>query len=172
MTRRWTLTTLLTACAMVVFAAPGSAVTADDWPGYLFGPGHSSYNAAATAITPANAGVAHELLAVAGARPDDGRSAQPGLVRLPHRVPGPGLHRRRHGGLLRADLATKRVVWSRFLGFVPKQTCGKRGIISTAAVAPDASRGNQLTVYVAGADGYLYALRADTGAVVWRPSSI
>ena len=66
------------------------------------------------------------------------------------------------------DLATKRVVWKRFLGFVPHNTCGKRGFTSTATVAPDASRGGQLTVYVAAADGYLYALRASDGSTVWR----
>jgi outer membrane protein assembly factor BamB len=46
-------------------------------------------------------------------------------------------------------------------------TCGARGLISTATVAGDPVSGT-LTVYVAGADGYLYALKAATGAVVWR----
>jgi hypothetical protein len=33
-----------------------TAATSSNWPSYLYGPGHPSYNAAATALTPANAG--------------------------------------------------------------------------------------------------------------------
>ncbi len=59
------------------------------------------------------------------------------------------------------------VVWSKFLGFVPKLTCNARGITATAAVAVDPTSGKP-TVYVAGGDGYLYALDAASGAQVWR----
>jgi outer membrane protein assembly factor BamB len=55
------------------------------------------------------------------------------------------------------------------LGYTTAKTCSSgRGITSTATVAPDPSRGGQLTVYVGGGDGYLYALRASDGTVVWR----
>src|SRR6266704_6218845 len=37
------------------FAATIATSAAQDWPGYLFDNGHSSHNALATAITPANA---------------------------------------------------------------------------------------------------------------------
>jgi polyvinyl alcohol dehydrogenase (cytochrome) len=167
-TRRWTLTTLLTVCAMVALAAPSSAVAADDWPGYLFGPGHSSYNAAATAITPANAGSLTSYWQWQAAAPTMTGQPSRALYASPTVYQGRVYIGADTGVFYALDLATKKVVWSRFLGFVPKQTCGKRGLISTATVAPDASRGNQLTVYVGGADGYLYALRADTGAIVWR----
>jgi polyvinyl alcohol dehydrogenase (cytochrome) len=63
--------------------------------------------------------------------------------------------------------ATGQVVWDRFLGFVPKLTCHARGIVSTATVARDPVSG-ALTVYVAGGNGYLYALDAATGAIRWR----
>jgi len=65
------------------------------------------------------------------------------------------------------DEATGRVLWHQFLGFVPKKNCGARGIDSTATVAPDPMTG-ALTVYVSGGDGYLYALSAATGAIVWK----
>jgi polyvinyl alcohol dehydrogenase (cytochrome) len=65
------------------------------------------------------------------------------------------------------DESTGQAVWKQFLGFVPKLTCHARGITSTATVAPDPQTGNP-TVYVAGGDGYLYALDAATGAIVWR----
>jgi outer membrane protein assembly factor BamB len=71
------------------------------------------------------------------------------------------------GNLYVLNASTGKVVWSRFLGTVPDLTCGARGITATATVAPDPSD-KKLRVYVSGADGYLYALDAATGAVRWR----
>jgi outer membrane protein assembly factor BamB len=65
------------------------------------------------------------------------------------------------------DETTGAVLWQRFLGFVTAKTLGARGFASTATVAPDPVTGTR-TVYVAAADGYLYALRASDGATVWR----
>jgi outer membrane protein assembly factor BamB len=65
------------------------------------------------------------------------------------------------------NLTTGAVVWKRFLGFQPGLGCGARGITSTAAVAPDPTTGNP-AVYVGGGDGYLYALNASDGTVLWR----
>src|SRR4051794_36471083 len=166
--RRWTLTPVLLACALVALAAPSSAVTGDDWPAYIHDAGHSSYNAAATTITPANAGSLTRYWQWKAAGPTMTGQPGPALYASPTVYQGRVYIGANTGVFYALDLATKKVVWSRFLGFVPGQTCGKRGITSTAAVAPDASRADQLTVYVAGADGCLYALRADTGATVWR----
>jgi polyvinyl alcohol dehydrogenase (cytochrome) len=66
------------------------------------------------------------------------------------------------------DEATGLERWHRSLGYVTTKTCNARGITSTATVAPDPSRGGQTTVYVGGGDGYLYALKASDGSVVWR----
>lgn len=153
---------------MVALAAPSSAVTADDWPAYLFGPGHSSYNAGATAITPTNVGSLTSYWQWKAAGPTMAGQPSRALYASPTVYQGRVYIGADTGVFYALDLATKKVVWSQFLGFVPKLTCGKRGLISTAAVAPDPSRGNQLTVYVAAADGYLYALQANTGAIVWR----
>ncbi|HET9418608.1 MAG TPA: PQQ-binding-like beta-propeller repeat protein [Chthoniobacterales bacterium] len=59
-------------------------------------------------------------------------------------------------------------LWHRSLGYSPHKTCPGRGISSTATVGRDASRGGERTVYVAGGNGYLYALRASDGVKVWR----
>jgi len=59
------------------------------------------------------------------------------------------------------------VLWNRFLGTTGRYTCRDKGITSTATVVPDPSRGGQLTVYVGGGDGNLYALRASDGTTVW-----
>jgi outer membrane protein assembly factor BamB len=63
--------------------------------------------------------------------------------------------------------STGKVLWHQFLGYVTKTTCGALGIVSTATVEP-APGGGPLTVYVAGGNGYLYALDAATGAVDWK----
>ncbi len=63
------------------------------------------------------------------------------------------------------------MIWSRFIGYVTKTTCGSEGFTSTATVAPDPTSGNP-TVYVYGATGYLYAMDAATGADVWPPAAV
>ena len=65
------------------------------------------------------------------------------------------------------DEASGQVTWQQFLGFVTEKTCGKRGITSTATVALDPVTGLP-TVYVAAADGYLYAIDAADGTIRWR----
>ena len=55
----------------------------------------------------------------------------------------------------------------RFLGFQRHKTCGAFGTVDTATVTTDPGD-HQPTVYVAGADGYLYALDASNLQVKWR----
>ena len=55
----------------------------------------------------------------------------------------------------------------RFIGHQPAKTCGARGTVATATVATD-PHNHRLTVYVAGADGYLYALNASNLALKWK----
>ena len=70
------------------------------------------------------------------------------------------------------DEATGTVLWKRFIGFAPLRTCRQPlGVVSTAAVrsVPNSDgSGSTPVVYVAGPDGYLYALDGVTGAVRWR----
>lgn len=156
------------AAVLSLMTTTGSAAVPADWPAYLFGAEHSSYNAAATAITPANVG---SLTQYWQWHPDGATQAgQPGaaLFSSPVTVNGRVYIGSQTGDFYALDLATKTVVWKTFLGFVWKTTCGARGFTSTATVAPDPTRGGQLTVYVAAADGYLYALRASDGQTVWR----
>lgn len=156
------------AVALVAVASPGQAAVPADWPGYLFGATHSSYNAAATAITPANAPALTRYWQWRPAAPTMAGQPKASLFASPTVYQGRVYIGANTGVFYALDLATRRVLWSRFLGFVTHKTCGARGFTSTATVAPDASRGGQPTVYVAAADGYLYALRASDGVTVWR----
>jgi PKD repeat protein len=150
-------------------ALAGSSLTAastSDWPAYLYGPAHSSYNASATAITPANAGaVTHDWTWAPAAPTATGQPS--GLEASPTVVNGVVYIGANTGIFYALNESTGKVLWHQFLGYVTKTTCGALGIVSTATVEP-APGGGPLTVYVAGGNGYLYALNAATGAVVWK----
>lgn len=174
--RRWArigcaLVLALTAAALPAaagaFAAPRSVTTFINWHAYLGGPAHHSDNIAAVAITPATAG--HLTRAWVWKPANANMAGQPGprLFASPTVVNG-RVYIGAHTGVFYAlDESTGNVIWHRFLGFVPGKTCGARGFAATATVARDPVS-HALTVYVAAADGYLYALRAATGATVWR----
>jgi outer membrane protein assembly factor BamB len=146
-------------------AAEAALVTGPslDWPQYLHGPQHSSVSLA-TAFTPSNAASASQVWhwqppAVTG-RP------APRLDASPTVVAGRVYIGAQSGGFFALKEATGAKVWSRQLDTEPHVTCPARGITSTAAVLPDPVTGTS-TVYVSGAR-FLYALKAATGAVVWK----
>jgi outer membrane protein assembly factor BamB len=145
-------------------AAPGPAFV--NWPAYLHGNAHSSDNGAATAISPATVPRLTRAWSWKPAAPT--MPGQPSaLLASPTVVNGRIYIGAGTGVFYALDEATGHVIWHRFLGFVPTLTCGKLGIVATATVARDPVT-SVLTVYVAGGDGYLYALNAATGQVAWR----
>ena len=146
---------------------PAKAATSFvNWSSYLNGPGHSSDNAAATVITPANASaLTHDWTWAPPAPTNPGQPA--GLEASPTVVNGVVYIGANTGTFYALNESTGKVLWSQFLGYVTQTTCGPLGIVATATVEP-APGGGPLTVYVAGGDGYLYALNAATGAVDWK----
>jgi polyvinyl alcohol dehydrogenase (cytochrome) len=165
---RRTVLAAAVAAFLLLLATPGSAAVPADWSAYLFGTEHSSFNAAATAITPANVGAMSLYWQWHPAGPTQAGQPSAGLFSSPVTVGGRVYIGSGTGDFYALDLATRTVVWRKFVGFVRKTTCGGRGFTSTATVVPDPTRGGQLTVYVAAGDGYLYALRASDGETVWR----
>lgn len=175
LTRRRAMAAVATVGALLVTllgtsAGPAAAQGSADWPTYLYGPGHSSYNAAATAITPSNASSLQSIWQWATpASPNVGTSQ---LRASPTVVDGVVYIGANDGYFYAVSEATHAVLWSDFLGLdTPKGTdpCGPKGqgIISTATVADDPVTGTP-TVFVNSPDGNLYALNAATGAVVWQ----
>jgi outer membrane protein assembly factor BamB len=159
-----------TACTMILLvvglmAPAASAAAPSNWTAYLHGPRHASSNPAATAITPANAGslvrVLHWQDPPLKGEPVSGLFASPivrnGVVYIGSNT----------GHFYALDETTGNVLWNRFLGKTGSHTCRNKGITSTATLAADPSRGGELTVYVGGGDGYLYALRASDGQTAW-----
>jgi outer membrane protein assembly factor BamB len=157
------------AAAVVVLiaagASPAAASVGVNWTGYLRGAKHSSFSPQ-TVITPANAG---SLVKRWTFIPQAGPAGAPGkqFTASPTVSNGHVYIGANTGDFYALDLRTGQTLWKQFLGFQPKLTCNKRGITSTATVAKDPATGKQ-TVYVAGGDGYLYALNAATGSVVWK----
>jgi len=149
-------------------AAAGTAATPFiNWRSYLLGPGHHSANSAATAITPAAVPALKQAWRWKPAGATMPGQPGPRLLASPTVVGGRIFIGAKTGVFYALDEATGHVIWQRFLGFVTAKTCGAMGFTSTATVAKDPVTGT-LTVYVAAADGHLYALNAATGATVWR----
>src|SRR5215472_5298253 len=146
--------------------APRAATPSVTWPAYLYEPTHTSYNAAATAFTPANSGaLTHDWTFTPPAPTQTGQPK--GLLASPTVVNGVVYQGANTGIFYALNESTGKVLWSQFLGFQVATTCQALGVFSTATVAP-APGGGPLTVYVSGGDGYLYALNAATGAIDWR----
>ena len=159
---------LLGASGFAVFSSAPviGAQTSTDWPAYLDGPAHDSYNAAATSMTTSNIGSLQQAWRwLVPASPNSGSTQ---LRARPTVAAGVVYIGAEDGFFFAVSESTRKVLWSRFLGLQLPTTCpGTQGIISTATVASSPSTG-RLTVYVNAPSGYLYALDAATGAVVWK----
>jgi polyvinyl alcohol dehydrogenase (cytochrome) len=140
---------------------------AGDWPAYLLTVGHSSFNQAATAITPANAaGLQPAWTWVPDPPTQEGQP--PGYLYASPTVSNGTIYiGSATGDFYAIEEDTGQVEWKVFVAFVPAQTCAGEGFTSTATVAPDPVT-RQPTIYVGAADGYLYALDAADGSVDWR----
>jgi outer membrane protein assembly factor BamB len=152
----------LLATGLAGTGAAGGA-TFVNWPQYLYSPDHSSANAAAASITPANAA---SLTRVWRFSP-----ATTGFLSSPVVYNGVIYIGAKNGYFYALNETTGAIIWTRFTGVVPKLTCGRQGFTSTATVAPDPATGNP-TIYVYGATGYLYAMNAADGTDVWPPAAV
>jgi outer membrane protein assembly factor BamB len=136
----------------------GQAPTATDWPAYLDGPRHASYNASQTVITPTTAKALTRRWQFTTGTPYE---ASPTVVG------GRVYVGSENGWFYKLSMDTGEVLAKVFLGTQPKRTCSAAGITSTATLALNPAS-KVLTVYVAGGDGYLYALRASNLHPEWR----
>lgn len=152
--------------AFVATIAPLAAQNSD-WPGYLFDNGHSSHNALATAITPANASTLVADWTFVDPQPTIQGQPVAGLYSSPTVFNGVVYIGSNTGNFYALDEETGAMLWQQLLGFTTAMTCTGHGVTSTATLATDPVSGS-LTVYVGGGDGYLYALDAATGNIVFR----
>jgi outer membrane protein assembly factor BamB len=137
-------------------AAKLSATTG--WPAYLDGPQHHSYSAAETSITPARV---RRLVLKWHDMPGDDFLASPTVA------DGAVFIGSSRGWFYKLSETTGKVLHRIFIGYQPHKTCEGLGTVATATVASD-PRTHQQTVYVGGADGYLYALNARNLRTEWK----
>ena len=144
-----------------------SAVTASDWPAYLGGAAHSSYNPTQTAVTPANAAALVREWQFTGDPPTVAGQPAATFISSPVVADGAVFIGTNAGWFYKIDETTGAVLAKVFIGYRPELTCSAAGFAATATVAADPSDG-QDTVYVAAPNGYLYAFRASNLGVRWR----
>ena len=131
--------------AFLAVAAPALAYV--NWPGYLFDLGHSSLNGAATTITPGNAGSLAPAWSSAFTPP--AKLGSGGFDATPVVYDGYIYIGGNNGTFYQLDEATGAVVHSVFLG--EEAACNQTstpfsyGVVDTATVAPDPSRGGAPT---------------------------
>ena len=151
-----------------VFAATIATSSAQDWPQYLFDNGHSSHNPLATAITPANAASLVEHWTFTDPQPTLTGQPAASLYSSPTVFQGVVYIGSNTGNFYALNESTGAIIWQQLLGFTMPTTCGSgHGVTSTATLATDPVSGT-LTVYVGGGDGYLYALNAANGSIIFR----
>ncbi len=131
---------------------------AGSWPAYLNGPLHTSYSPAQTYITPANAKKLVQLWSQTVGAP---------YLASPTVAGGSVYIGSATGWFYRLNVHTGKVLAKAYIGMQPARTCPAEGVTATATVAPN-PRTHAMTVYVAGGDGHLYALRPKTLTRVWR----
>jgi outer membrane protein assembly factor BamB len=142
----------------LAWRAAGAGPLTGSWSAYLNGPLHTSYSRSQTAITPGNATTLVQKW---------GQTLGAPYIASPTVVGGSVYIGTARGWFYRLGAHTGKVLAKIYIGRQPTLTCPAMGVSATATVARD-PRTHALTVYVAGGNGYLYALRATTLTRVWR----
>jgi polyvinyl alcohol dehydrogenase (cytochrome) len=152
---------LVTKAKELARARPASAAVPlppTDWSAYLNGPQHTSYNGSQTAITPANAGALTARWTFTTGAP---YLASPTVTSNAVYIGSAS------GVFYKLSIHTGKVLNEYNIGAQPTLTCPALGVASTAALG-FSPHSHIPTVYVAGGDGYLYALRASNLSLEWR----
>jgi len=158
-------TTAVAACGGGIAAASSSTrpaaakETAAQWPAYLNGPAHTSYNPDQKAITTVNAAkLAEKWHDNAGVSYQASPTVADGSVYIGSDA----------GWFYQLNPKTGAIRHKVDLGLLPTGSCfGPEGITATATVAANPKTGAQ-TVYVVGPRGYLYAFNAATLKLEWK----
>jgi glucose dehydrogenase len=155
--------------ALSLLAPRGDAATVvADWSGYEHGPAHSSATFNDLAITTSSVATLHRVWTFVPAAATKAGQPGPRIDASPTVVGGLVYLAARTGVLYALNATTGAVVWQHLLDYGSPTLCSAKGIVGTPTVATDPVSG-ALTVYAAGAH-YLYALKAATGAQIWRTS--
>ncbi|HEV2402796.1 MAG TPA: hypothetical protein VGS08_01205 [Candidatus Saccharimonadales bacterium] len=139
----------------------------DDWPTYKYGATRSSYNNQETIINASSAANLKQILDIAPAAPGAVISDQPAVV---NNV----MYYGDWSGNFYAKNINGTVLWSKNLGVMTPpaaNSCSPKslGVVSSPSVRTISVNGvGTPIVYITGADGFMYALYASNGNVLWR----
>ncbi len=171
MRTRWArmMMSVVAGVSLAVFGGASAASGREfvNWPSYLLNTSHSSANTAATAITASKIAGLHAVWKFVPGPPTMAGQPSGGFVSSPIVSNGTVFVGANTGEFSALNESTGKVIWKAFTGFQPKITCAARGTAATATVAPDPVSHRSM-VYLAGADGNLYAFDALSGAVHWH----
>jgi outer membrane protein assembly factor BamB len=157
--RRWRVTAVLLVVTALLFSACDAG-----WTDRLGDAGHGS-RSADTGITASNAATLKRLWR-RQAPSCPGGTGGGGWLATPVTFQGVIYIGSNHGCLFALRESDGSVIWSKFAGFQPRQTCGQRlGIVSSAVVRNEAGGP---VLYFHSPDGYLYKLAAADGAAIWK----
>ena len=122
---------VLVVAALTVLANPSNGVSFFNWPGYLFGGTHPSVNNASVAITAQNVSTLKQVWHwTPPAGPVAGSNNK--IFSSPTVYDGRVYIGANTGVFYALDETTGAVLWSRFLGYVQKHTCGAPVVSSRA----------------------------------------
>jgi polyvinyl alcohol dehydrogenase (cytochrome) len=163
---------VLAALATVVTSFSAMAVNAladartGDWTTYLAANARSGFNASETTIAPSTA----SDLTLRWTAKDTGTASGANEVASQPVVANGLVYWGDWSGLEHAtDSSTGLDVWSAYLGFSTDPCPDLAGVSSTGTVASEPINGTATSVlYVGGGDGQVYALNAQSGAVIWH----
>jgi outer membrane protein assembly factor BamB len=149
--------------------SPAKVVATTNWPAYLGGSLHSSFNRAERVITPANVKRLVLKWHFVGDPPTFRNQPPPGYQSSPTVYDGAVFIGSATGWFYKLNALTGAVMAKRYIGFIPGRSCGSSGagFVDTATVAIDKTTGKPM-VYVAGAGEVMFAMYASNLGVKWR----
>jgi outer membrane protein assembly factor BamB len=144
-------------------------VSTANWPAYLGGSLHSSFNRAERTITPAAAKRLVLKWHFVGVLPTMRNQPPPGYQSSPTVYDGAIFIGSATGWFYKLNASTGAVMAKRYIGFVPGRSCGASGagFVDTATVAIDKATGKPM-VYVGAPNEVMFAMYASNLKVKWR----
>ena len=150
--------------AAQIQADMNTQIGSTDWTSYLQGNDHSGFGMGESWLTPTSAPLLHLAWQTADSGPYHGVFSQPVVV-------NGTVYWGSFDGYERATDAAGHLLWQTYVGETVDPSCSdpsQAGISSTATVRSDVPVGTATSVlYVGGGDSKMYALNADTGAILW-----
>ena len=145
--------------------------TFNNYPMYMYDPEHNNYNPTETAITTTTAPNLKQLWNIQVGPPNQTPFYKYGVSDQPVEYNNVLYWGSWDGNMHATNISTHQDIWTTNLGVTTDANCSptQAGVGSTATVRQVSINGVQTpVVFVGGGDANVYALNANTGAVIWK----